>query len=71
MVAAEFLEPGTKTPQTDVCAHVIQHCRQESKVLMMNAGTWGNNIRFMPPLIVNEEEINLALNAVGDALASV
>jgi len=71
MVAAEFLEPGTKTPQADVCAHVIQHCRQESKVLMMNAGTWGNNIRFMPPLIVNEEEINLALNAVGDALASV
>jgi 4-aminobutyrate aminotransferase len=69
MVAAEFLEPGTKNPDQEVCTHVIKHCREQSNVLMMNAGTWGNNIRFMPPLVVNEEEIEIALGAVGRALA--
>ena len=23
----------------------------------MNAGTWGNTIRFMPPLVVTEDEV--------------
>lgn len=70
MVAAEFLEPGTKKPDAKVCAHVISHCREQSHVLIMNAGTWGNNIRFMPPLVVNEEEISIALESVSNALAA-
>ena len=68
MVAVEFLEPGTNTPNADICAHVIKHAREQSNVLMMNAGTWGNIIRFMPPLVVDEEEIDIALKAVEDGL---
>lgn len=69
MVAAEFRDPNTGQPDADTCAFVIQHCREHSNVLMMNAGTWGNNIRFMPPLVVNEEEISIVLDAVAKALA--
>ena len=48
---------------------MIAHCRDESNVLMMNAGTWGNVVRFMPPLVVGETEISIALEALSAALA--
>ena len=68
MVAVEFSEPGTNKPDSDTCAHVVKHCREQSNVLTMNAGTWGNIIRFMPPLIVSEEEIDIALAAIRKSL---
>lgn len=69
MVAAEFRDASGK-PDGARCAGVIEHCREESHVLMMNAGTWGNNIRFMPPLVVNEDEINIVLLAMDKALTA-
>lgn len=68
MVAVEFRDPKNGEPDSTTCAHVIQHCREQSNVLMMNAGTWGNNIRFMPPLIINDKEIDIVLEAVSNAL---
>jgi 4-aminobutyrate aminotransferase-like enzyme len=51
-------------------AALIARCRDEHRVLMMNAGTWGNVIRFMPPLVVTADEIDLALAALGESLAA-
>jgi 4-aminobutyrate aminotransferase-like enzyme len=34
----------------------------------MNAGTYGNILRWMPPLVVTEEEVALGLKAFGEAL---
>ena len=67
MVAAEFIDSEGK-PDAARCAAVIQHCREESNVLMMNAGTWANVIRFMPPLVINEEEMIVVIEAVRLAL---
>lgn len=67
MVAAEFRDANGKADAVR-CAAVIQHCREESQVLMMNAGTWGNVIRFMPPLVINEEEMKVVIEAVRLAL---
>jgi 4-aminobutyrate aminotransferase-like enzyme len=36
----------------------------------MNAGTFGNVVRWMPPLVVTEAEIDEALAAFGRALAA-
>ena len=36
----------------------------------MNAGTFGNAIRWMPPLVVSEAEIDRALDAFAKALAA-
>jgi 4-aminobutyrate aminotransferase len=63
MNAAEFSDAS-------ICSSIIQYCREQSHVLMMNAGTWGNVIRFMPPLVVTEDEINIALTALESALNS-
>ncbi|UDY34288.1 aspartate aminotransferase family protein [Dermatobacter hominis] len=70
MVAVEFRDPDTGRPDAARTAAVIAHCRYESNLLLMNAGTWGNIIRFMPPLVVSEEEMALAVDAVGAAVAA-
>lgn len=70
MVAVELRDPTTGEPDPTRTSAVIAHCRDDSNVLLMNAGTWGNVIRFMPPLVVDEAEVTIALDAVGAALSA-
>ena len=50
---------------------VVQHCLNESNVILMTAGAVGNTVRFMPPLTVSEEEIDLVLDALAKAIAAL
>ena len=50
---------------------VVQHCLNESNVILMTAGAVGNTVRFMPPLTVSEEEIDLVLEALAKAIAAL
>jgi 4-aminobutyrate aminotransferase len=70
MVAVEFRDPSTGAPDAVRTAAVIAHCREHANLLLMNAGTWGNVIRFMPPLVVTEDEMTEALAAVAAAVAA-
>jgi 4-aminobutyrate aminotransferase-like enzyme len=63
MVASEFEDAAT-------VAAVQKHCLEHGKLILMNAGTYGRALRWMPPLVVNEDEINLALDAFAKALAA-
>ena len=56
-------DPVTGAPDAARTAAVIAHCRDESNLLLMNAGTYTNVIRFMPPLVVTREEMALATTA--------
>jgi 4-aminobutyrate aminotransferase len=47
-----------------------EHCLAEGRVILMNAGTLGDAIRWMPPLVVGEAEIDRALDAFAKALAA-
>jgi 4-aminobutyrate aminotransferase len=49
-------------------AAVLDHCRREGRLIMMNAGTYGTVIRWMPPLVVSAAEIDEALGAFAAAL---
>lgn len=49
-------------------AAVQHHCLDDGKLILMNAGTTGTTIRWMPPLTVSADEIDLALGAFGHAL---
>ena len=61
MVATQFFDPA-RVPS------VQQHCLREGHLLLMNAGTYGNVIRWMPPLVVTEAEVAQALAAFGAAV---
>ncbi len=61
MVGTEFDDPAR-------VAAVIKHSLEDGHLILMNAGTYGRCIRWMPPLVVNESEIDQALAAFGAAL---
>lgn len=61
MVGTEFDDPARVNA-------VLDHCLHEGRLILMNAGTYGKCLRWMPPLVVNEREVDLALAAFGAAL---
>lgn len=70
MVAAEFRDPATGAPDAARVAAVLAHCRDEGRVLLMNAGTYANIIRFMPPLVVTGSEMTVALDSLAAAMTA-
>ncbi len=69
MVAAELTRADGATDAARAAA-VMKHCLEEAHVVLMSCGAEGNVIRFMPPLVVSEQEIDRALAAFGAALAA-
>lgn len=69
MVATEFTHPDG-SPASDVTAKVLQGVL-ERNMLMLSCGTFGNVIRWIPPLIVTEAEIDKGLSIFADALKSI
>jgi 4-aminobutyrate aminotransferase-like enzyme len=61
---------ATELADASRVAAIQQHCLREGRLVLMNAGTWGRVIRWMPPLVVTESEVDLALEAFGKALAA-
>jgi 4-aminobutyrate aminotransferase len=61
MVGTSFADSGRVAP-------VIQHCLRDGRLILMNAGTYGNIIRWMPPLVVTADEIDEAVQAFTNAL---
>jgi 4-aminobutyrate aminotransferase len=47
---------------------VLEHCLTEGHLILMNAGTYGNVVRWMPPLVVTAEEIDEGVQAFSNAL---
>ena len=73
MIAIEFVVPGTaetsKTPETDVVAFVVNYAAQQG-VLLLNAGTYGNVVRFLPSLAMTDALIEDALGVLDEALTA-
>ncbi len=59
---------GTEFTNAARVAAIQAHCLDEGRMILMNAGTYGTCLRWMPPLVVDEHEIDLALAAFGAAL---
>ncbi len=68
MVATEFIKDGK--PDGTAARNVIAAARKEH-LLLLNCGTFGNIIRWIPPLVVTKEEVNIALEGFERALESV
>ena len=64
MVAVD-LDTATRT------AAVVNHCREHGKLILMTAGAAGTTLRFMPPLTVGADEIDIALATVDKALVDI
>ena len=69
MLAIELVEPGTKNPNPTAVTKVFNFCAANG-VLVLNAGTHANVLRFLPPLAITDEQLTDALNVLDAALAS-
>ena len=68
MQAIELVIPGSKDPNPAALAAAIKYCQQKG-VLILSAGTYGNVIRLLPPLVMPEHLLNEALQILAEALA--
>jgi 4-aminobutyrate aminotransferase-like enzyme len=70
MVASEFRDPVTHKPDKQT-AKAIVHAAYERNLLLLTCGPWDNTIRWIPPLVVNEAQINQGLRIFEEALAEI
>ncbi|CAB4640503.1 unannotated protein [freshwater metagenome] len=70
MQAIEIVVAGSKDPNPAAMATVIKYC-QARGVLILTAGTYGNVIRFLPPLVISDELLKDALGVLDEAFASL
>jgi 4-aminobutyrate aminotransferase/(S)-3-amino-2-methylpropionate transaminase len=65
MLAMEFVKPGTTEPDAEIVQRIIAGCRAEG-VVILGAGTYGNCIRLLPPLVIGEELLLEALDVLAE-----
>ncbi len=68
MVGAEFTLPEG-SPATDLVKSILGHC-QADQLLLLNCGTYSNVIRWIPPLIVTQEQIETGLEIFERAIVA-
>jgi 4-aminobutyrate aminotransferase/(S)-3-amino-2-methylpropionate transaminase len=70
MQAIELVNPGTKDPNPEAMNAIVKYC-QSKGVLVLTAGTYGNVLRFLPPLVISDELLKDALGVIEEALATL
>ncbi len=68
MHAIELVKAGSDEPHPDALNAVIKYC-QVNGVLILSAGTYGNVVRLLPPLVMPDHLLKEALTILDDALA--
>jgi len=70
MQAFELVEPGTMNPNQKATDALMKFCHQNG-VVVLNAGTYSNVIRLLPPLAITDELLHDALDVISDGLATL
>ncbi|HUW87533.1 MAG TPA: 4-aminobutyrate--2-oxoglutarate transaminase [Candidatus Paceibacterota bacterium] len=70
MQAIELVIPGGIEPNPAALTSIVKYCQQQG-VLILSAGTYGNVIRLLPPLVMPEHLLREALGILDEAIAAV
>lgn len=60
-------DPATKEPAPELTAAVIQNCMNKG-LLLEAAGTYGNVVRVLAPLVTTDAQVQAGLDIIGKAL---
>jgi 4-aminobutyrate aminotransferase/(S)-3-amino-2-methylpropionate transaminase len=66
MIAVELVHPGTNEPDAALAAAMAKACHSEG-VVVLTAGTFGNVLRFLPPLVMPDHLLDEALTVIEKA----
>jgi 4-aminobutyrate aminotransferase len=71
MIGIEFADPATHVPLGDLVARIVPAAEEEGLILI-DCSADGNVVRFLPPLVTSDDDLDLGLaafeRAVGRAL---
>jgi 4-aminobutyrate aminotransferase/(S)-3-amino-2-methylpropionate transaminase len=67
MLAVELVKPGTLDPDPLRTAAVARGCHGAG-LLVLTCGTYGNVLRFLPPLVIGEDEVTRGLDILAESL---
>jgi 4-aminobutyrate aminotransferase/(S)-3-amino-2-methylpropionate transaminase len=70
MIAIELTKPGTLEPDAAAATAVAKYCHQQG-LLVLTCGTFGNVLRFLPPLVIGEDLLEEGLDIIDDAFAAL
>ena len=67
MIGTEFLVDNRPEKAKPLVKQIV-HAAEERNLLLLSCGTYDNTIRWIPPLVVNEQQIKDALGVFASAL---
>ncbi len=70
MIAVELVLPGSTEPNPAAAQELAKRCHAEG-LLVLTAGTYGNVLRFLPPLVIGEHLLEEGLGILEKAIASL
>ena len=70
MLAVELVRPGGIEPDPAATAAVAKACHQAG-LLVLTCGTFGNVLRFLPPMVIGEPLLSEGLGILDDAFAGL
>lgn len=71
MLAIELVkDPSTKEPNPEAAAALAKACHQEG-LLVLTCGTYGNVLRFLPPMVIGEELLSEGLDILEQAFTRI
>jgi 4-aminobutyrate aminotransferase/(S)-3-amino-2-methylpropionate transaminase len=65
MLAVEIVKPGTTEPDAALAGRLSAGCHQAG-VLTLTCGTFGNVLRFLPPLVMPDQLLDEALDVLDE-----
>jgi 4-aminobutyrate aminotransferase/(S)-3-amino-2-methylpropionate transaminase len=69
MIAVELVRPGGTEPDPRLARDVARAAHQQG-VIVLTCGTYGNVLRFLPPLTISDELLNDAFDVLDAAFAA-
>lgn len=69
MIAVELVRPGTTDPDPDLARAVASAAHAEG-VIVLTCGTYGNVLRFLPPLAIGDDLLGEGLDVLEAAFAA-
>ncbi|MFL6023685.1 MAG: 4-aminobutyrate--2-oxoglutarate transaminase [Marmoricola sp.] len=70
MIAIEVVEPGGTVPDAARAARLSAGCHQAG-VLTLTCGTYGNVLRFLPPLVAGDALLHEAMDVLAEVAAGL
>jgi 4-aminobutyrate aminotransferase/(S)-3-amino-2-methylpropionate transaminase len=70
MLAVELVEPGTLNPAPQLAAKTAAFCHTAG-VVVLTCGTYGNVLRFLPPLVIGDDLLDEGLEVIEQAFEAV